>query len=117
MTCSIRFATTSDIAECKRLVDLFRDVFGYIPSSWLAEAAQQRRLAVAECDGKCVGFVRFRVLQRVPATRVYTIVVHPLYQRRGIGKNLLQFVELFSQRVLLLCPSRLAANDFYHRLG
>ncbi len=96
----IRVATEQDfssILEIQRLA--FAEYEGtYKTSGWTTEPAEdlqrdarEKKILVAEWDGKVVGSVRFWTVGGVSVIRLLS--VNPAYQRRGIGKAMMQDVE------------------------
>jgi predicted N-acetyltransferase YhbS len=96
----IRAATELDFPH---ILDIQRQAFAeyegtYKTSGWTTETiedlqrdAREKKILVAEWDGKMAGSVRFWTVGGVCVIRLLS--VGPTYQRRGIGKALIQEVE------------------------
>lgn len=96
----IRVATESDFPH---ILDIQREAFAeyegtYKTSGWTTEKmedlqrdAREKKILVAEWDGMMAGSVRFWSVGGVCVIRLLS--VSPTFQRRGIGKALIQAVE------------------------
>lgn len=96
----IRVATEPDFPH---ILNIQRQAFAeyegtYKTSGWTTETmedlqrdAREKKILVAEWDGKVAGSVRFWTVGGVCVIRLLS--VGPTYQRRGIGKALMQGVE------------------------
>lgn len=78
--------------------------------------------AVAEINGAVAGFVvGYRVSQQTG--RIFSLAVHPAYQKRGIGSALLKEISILLKRsgvseiVLEVRQSNTDAIRFYERYG
>jgi ribosomal protein S18 acetylase RimI-like enzyme len=70
----------------------------------------------ARCDGEVVGFVRV-LSDSLQRSILYDLVVHPEYQHRGIGSELLErCLKDFSHTQITLGTSS-PNMDFYERFG
>lgn len=97
---TIRPGAEQDFTE---ILDIQREAFAeyegtYKTSGWTTETlenlkrdAQEKKVLVAEWNGKIVGSVRFWRAGGVCIIRLLS--VHPAYQRKGIGKALIREVE------------------------
>jgi predicted N-acetyltransferase YhbS len=97
---TIRPATEQDFPA---ILDVQREAFGeyegtYKTSGWTRETvedlkrdAQEKKILVAECNGKIVGSVRFWTVGGVCVIRLLS--VQPVYQGKGIGKAIMLEVE------------------------
>lgn len=86
---SVRFAAASDL-------DFLRQR-SRVPAEIVRRKVEWREIVVAERDGKLVGSLHLEYLwSSVP----YVALIHvpPEYQRRGVGRALLHFVETFLRR-------------------
>ncbi|MGH7230177.1 MAG: GNAT family N-acetyltransferase [Nitrospiraceae bacterium] len=96
----IRSATEQDFDA---ILEVQRAAFGeyagvYKASGWTSETleslqrdAQEKKILVAEWDGKIVGSVRFWSVGGVCVIRLLS--VHPDSQRQGVGKALMREIE------------------------
>jgi predicted N-acetyltransferase YhbS len=96
----IRVATEPDFPH---ILSIQRQAFAeyegtYKTSGWTTETmedlqrdAREKKILMAEWDGKVAGSVRFWTVGGVCVIRLLS--VGPTYQRRGIGKALIQGVE------------------------
>ena len=84
------------------------------------------RVFIAETDGAVVGYIHaadYELLYAPPYKNVLGIAVARAYQRRGIGRLLLQAVEQWARQTgaqgVRLCSgeSRRGAHAFYERCG
>lgn len=60
-----------------------------------------------EDSGPLVGFVQYRFVleEEIPVLYVYELQLEPRVQGKGVGKFLMQLVELMAQKVMLNCFS------------
>jgi len=119
----VRFATPTDVEDCKIIVDSLRNCFGFIPRAAFVDAAERQRLLIASYDEKqVIGFVRFNHRVRGSETALYDIAVSPASQRQGVGGLLVAALiedchRIRRQTIVLRCPEDLPANNFYKKLG
>ncbi|KAJ4714611.1 N-alpha-acetyltransferase 40 [Melia azedarach] len=79
------------------------------------------RISCAENKGSIVGFVHFRftVQEDVPVLYVYELQLEPRVQRKGLGKFLMQLIELIAHKnrmgavMLTVQKVNLSALNFY----
>lgn len=74
---------------------------------------------VAEINGKVVGFLRGRINSKAKEAAILHIAVHPSYQGKGIGSQLIREFEKLAKskgvkRIILGTPF---AREFYEKLG
>lgn len=58
---------------------------------------------IRSCHGPIIGFVHFRFIleEEIPVVYVYELQLEPRVQGKGLGKFLMQLMELISQKVPL----------------
>lgn len=114
------------IVERKPTVEEFRHLRGtagwYVPAADVAAAALARSVygVVAERGGQAVGMARIVGDGRL-INYVQDVIVHPDYQRQGIGDRLVKSAMAFLQRTaagsdvaLISAPGK---EGFYQRYG
>jgi ribosomal protein S18 acetylase RimI-like enzyme len=117
---SIRFQEGSDVP-----VDLLRELYQHAPwaedrtASDIREMLQQTDLVLSAWDGtRLVGFGR-ALTDRVYRAILYDIIVHPDYQRQGLGRELVE--RLLNHPLLAKVPViSLFTRDkqsFYDKFG
>lgn len=117
-----RKATLTDLEGIKKLADQHKTELGFVIRGALAKSIETSEIIVAaEYNGEIVGFVQYRH-RKDEQTTLYNIVVVSSHQRQGIGRLLVDSLgnevrEHQKQFILLKCPSRLPANDFYRDYG
>lgn len=114
-------ATPSDIDGIKKIADAHRKELGFVRRPSLLESINRAEVFVARQNGSIIGFVEYRH-RKDEQTTLYNIVVEPAYRRAGVGRNLLErLIQEAEQRrktrILLKCPTELAANRFYEQIG
>lgn len=117
----IRQASASELDAIKDLVDLHKRELGFVLRPVLARSIEQGELMVAVNGTGLVGLVQYHH-RRDEQTTLHNIVVHPDYRKNGIGRRLLQSLEVEAHArgkafILLKCPEDLSANLFYEQLG
>lgn len=125
---SIRKATMADLADIETCAiaayTLYVDRIGRAPAPMVADFAAsigKGHLYVAQEDGQVTAFVVFYAKQ--DHVHLENVAVAPSSQNRGIGKNLIKFVEQEARRdgytrIELYTNSRMTENlEFYPRLG
>lgn len=106
---------------------------GYLPpldrdearAYWAGVVRPGNILLVAERDGRIVGTAQIELAMRRNASHraeVNKVLVHPAYQRQGIGRQLLEAVEATARRegrTLLHLDTREGdgSNELYRRMG
>jgi ribosomal protein S18 acetylase RimI-like enzyme len=118
---TIRKAVQSDLDEIKNLADAHKYELGFILRPALVESITRDEIFVATNDAGLVGFVDYRHRRDIQTT-LYHLVVASEWQRRGVGRRLIEAlqieaVERDKQYILLKCPEDLPANTFYSKLG
>ncbi|MBI5414417.1 GNAT family N-acetyltransferase [Candidatus Peregrinibacteria bacterium] len=85
----IIFAKTSDIVRCHEI-----DAAIGIPThpAFLRETQKYKKLIIAKDSKKIIGYMCYSVLWGT-LPFVHFIRIHPLWQRKGVGSFLLQFLE------------------------
>ncbi|KAL0415567.1 UNVERIFIED_CONTAM: N-alpha-acetyltransferase 40 [Sesamum latifolium] len=81
------------------------------------------RERTCSCEGPIVGFVHYRFIleEEVPVVYVYELQLEPRVQGKGLGKFLMQLIELIACKnrmgavVLTVQRANLSAMDFYIR--
>ncbi|XP_020548421.1 N-alpha-acetyltransferase 40 isoform X2 [Sesamum indicum] len=79
------------------------------------------RAKTCSCEGPIVGFVHYRFIleEEVPVVYVYELQLEPRVQGKGLGKFLMQLIELIACKnrmgavVLTVQRANLSAMDFY----
>ncbi|HEX2913494.1 MAG TPA: GNAT family N-acetyltransferase [Chloroflexia bacterium] len=126
-TVSIIPASQSHLAGTKRLSDRNKRELGFVNRAILEKAIVAGELLVAvdsratEEEPDVAGFVHFYV-RRDQVITLYSIVVSQAYQGTGLGRRLFEALVIEArqrgkQQILLKCPTELAANLFYERMG
>ncbi len=126
---TIRWARPEDVDGAKNLADQMRMMIGFVNRAVLQEAQQRGWLLVAVQhtadtgvhSGQVIGFVNFRIRQDRICT-LYEIAVASDHQHQRVGTRLFRALirrahEERCTHVQLKCPSDLAANDFYEKVG
>ena len=124
---TIREASQEDAPAIRALSEASQDELGAISQHrhWLTHQIEIGDVFVAETsDGELVGFVVFNhnPPEEQEHTTVYYLCVNSTYRKNGIGKRLMEAVavdvRLFgNRRIILKCPTQLAANYFYQSIG
>lgn len=125
----VRAANLDDLQEIKRIVDGYRNVFGFIPAAVIRKGIAESKVIIAEENSKrqghlpalIVGFARYH-LRRDGILVIYEIAVSPGERGKGIGRIMIEEIERRSARlgarsIRLKCPVDLDANKFYAALG
>lgn len=118
---AVRHAQRGDLSAVKRLADLHRHELGFVLLPTLREQIEKGEMLVAEWEAQLIGFVDYHI-RRDKQLTLYHIAVDPAWQRRGVGRALLEALEATAQAsdcacILLKCPVDLAANQFYEAQG
>lgn len=115
-------ATYEHISRAKTLADANRAIFAFINRQAFEDAYTHKGLLVALMEEQVIGFVRYYHRKTDKQTTLYDICVAEEWRNHGIGKQLL--IALISdclaqnrEFILLKCPTRLPANQFYLRQG
>ena len=117
----IRKPTQADLVAIKTLCDDHRIELGFVMRPSLVKAIDDRELFVAYSENMLTGLVHYHH-RRDGQTTLYHIVVAPTQRSVGLGKALVEALRTECEAhkmktILLKCPSGLAANDFYARIG
>lgn len=123
---AIQPAGPQHLVGIKLLSDQHKRELGFVNRAIFEKAIAAGELLVAtswenEVGSEIVGFVHFYV-RRDTAVTLYSIVVNQTYQGSGLGRRLFEaLVQAAKERgktqIRLKCPTELAANLFYERLG
>ncbi|HID56635.1 TPA: GNAT family N-acetyltransferase [Candidatus Poribacteria bacterium] len=116
----VRDANLDDQSEIKRIIDGYKDVFGFIPAAAIKKGIESGEVIVAE-GNSVVGFTRYH-LRRDGLLVIYEIAVKPDGIGKGIGRSMVEEIErrsvnLGALAIRLKCPVDLDANGFYARMG
>ncbi|KAJ7970225.1 N-alpha-acetyltransferase 40 [Quillaja saponaria] len=92
-------------------------------STMLAAQAENSSTSCIEDKGPLVGFVqyRFTVEEEIPVAYVYELQLEPCVQGKGLGKFLMQIIELIARKnqmgavMLTVQKANLVAMEFYIR--
>ena len=124
---TIRQASEKDAPAIIALSEASKEELGSISHhrQWLIQQIDIGEVFVAETDeGKLIGFVLFNhnPFTEDEYTTIYYLCVDVTYQRRWVGKRLVEAVAVDARlygnkRVTLKCPSQLPANHFYQSIG
>jgi GNAT superfamily N-acetyltransferase len=122
----VQMALMEHLYAAKRLADKHKRELGFINQAMLRKAIEAESLLVASmlidaAEADLAGFVHFYV-RRDSVVTLYSIVVAQVYRQRGLGRQLFEeLVRVARARgkteIRLKCPTELAANAFYERLG
>jgi N-acetylglutamate synthase-like GNAT family acetyltransferase len=117
----IRPAKEGDLVAVKILADQHRHELGFVLLPSLQEQIEKEEMFVAEQEGQIIGFVDYHI-RRDKQLTLYHIAVHSEWQQRGVGRTLLEALEVTAQEsgctcILLKCPVDLVANQFYAAQG
>ncbi len=125
----IRLADKQDMLELSRLNAAFNGGEESI-AALAARFEDPRRIewpVVAEVDGRLVGFAALRLAPGLfypePHAEMTELYVEDAYRRRGIGRELVQYVERLAVEMgavelwLMTGKENLPAQDFYRALG
>lgn len=126
----VRKATPGDAAELLRLNTLFNGAGEMTPEQLVAQQAVCTGVEsayLAEVGGRIVGFACLRLIPTIfssaPYAELTELFVEVAYQRHGIGRALIDFVEAEAQaagaeELFLMTGFRnTVAHHFYHRSG
>jgi ribosomal protein S18 acetylase RimI-like enzyme len=120
-------ALEQHVQNAKILADSNKAIFGFITKGAFVQSYNEQSLLIALASGNhtsesVVGFLRYHHRKSDLQTTLYDICVAEGMRRQGVGRALLD--QLFQQcqilnraLVMLKCPSRLAANNFYLNYG
>ncbi|WP_441242399.1 GNAT family N-acetyltransferase [Tardiphaga sp. 768_D3_N2_1] len=128
MTCDIRSALAGDAADISRVIiralretnakDYTPDIIARVELSFGPAAVErlidQREVFVAEMDNRVVGTAS------LDGQALRTMFVSPDAQGRGIGRLLVQRIEMVARDrglAILMVPATVTAEAFYARLG
>ncbi|MEL7064622.1 MAG: GNAT family N-acetyltransferase [Bacteroidota bacterium] len=131
---SFHFLSSEDLVSFHQLIQLFQQVFdepanGELTDDFLSQRLSDPRfiVLVARQDGQIIGGATAYELplytHRQSEWLIYDVAVHQDFQRRGIGKELLQHLQLEAQKrgvsdlFLDAHAEDLHAIAFYRRLG
>ena len=131
---SFHFLSSEDLVSFHQLIQLFHQVFdepanGELTDDFLSQRLSDPRfiVLVARQDGQIIGGATAYELplytHRQSEWLIYDVAVHQDFQRRGIGKELLQHLQLEAQKrgvfffFLYGDEVDLHAVEFYRRLG
>ncbi len=119
---TICIADFSHIEGAKTLADANRLIFGFITRGAFYDALQAGTLIVATRYGEVVGFLRFHHRKCDLQTTLYDICVAESERGKGLGQNMITMLidccrNCNRATILLKCPTHLAANAFYEKLG
>ncbi|QNL51016.1 GNAT family N-acetyltransferase [Olivibacter sp. SDN3] len=106
MNISIRVLSTTDVQELTDLITLFKQVFDMQPfvtpnHEHLEQLLQKNNFiaVIAEIDNHIIGGLTVYLLDQYYSTKplayLYDLAVLPSYQRQGIGKKLINFINLY----------------------
>ena len=106
MNADISVLDSTSISDLSALIEVFEDVFeiesGYKPSpEHLSRLLQQESFVgiAAKIDGQVVGGLTAYVLEQYHSTKplayIYDFAVLTQFQRRGIGKQLIEFTRKY----------------------
>jgi N-acetylglutamate synthase-like GNAT family acetyltransferase len=112
----VRDANLGDLYEIKRIVDGYKDVFGFIPAAAIKKGIEEGEVIVVE-GSSVVGFTRYH-LRRDGVLVIYEIAVRPDRSGEGMGRCMIEELErrcadLGAWAIRLKCPVDLDANGFY----
>ncbi|MCU0489272.1 MAG: GNAT family N-acetyltransferase [Anaerolineales bacterium] len=126
---TIRVAVVQDISELDRLNRVFNGCDENV-EELVRRFEDPRRIewpVVAEVDGRLVGFAALRLAPGLfypePHAEMTELYVEDAYRRRGIGRELVQYVERLAVEMgavelwLMTGKENLPAQDFYRALG
>jgi len=123
---------TSFNSEIKTTIDDFLKILGSknvsISASMLKKlisADNSHLFFVFDEDENCMGMLTVGIYVSPTGTKAWIedVVVREMYQRQGVGKNLVAFAIQFAKQkqvnllTLTSNPSRVAANKLYVKLG
>jgi ribosomal protein S18 acetylase RimI-like enzyme len=114
-------ATPDDIDEIKRIADAHRRELGFVRRPSLLEAIDRSEVLIAKQNGSILGFVEYRH-RKDEQTTLHNIAIVSTYQRKGIGRKLVERLvseaqEMGKSHISLKCPVDLPANEFYKMLN
>lgn len=118
----LRKATAQDLSDIKALADLHRRELGFVIRGALESSITSAEIIVAtDEDSRLLGFVHYRH-RRDQQTTLYNIVVDEEHQRLGLGTKLIDALRSETEKrrqkhILLKCPQKLPANEFYRGYG
>ncbi len=118
----ISFAHSSHIEGAKQLADANRSTFGFMTRGVFLDAYEAGTLIVATRHNKVEGFLRYHHRKRDLQTTLYDICVAEPMRGKRLGQRMLQMLidscrNSGRDKILLKCPSHLAANTFYDKNG
>ncbi len=93
---------------------VIRKLINYFTPHMIEINAQTRQTLCAIIDGNIIGTVS------LDHDTVYTLFVHPSYQRRGVGRGLMGYIEKTAKIKgiqIIHVPSSITALNFYKNLG
>ncbi len=131
---SYHFLSSQDLSSFRQLIQLFQQVFDEPSNDGLTDAFLTERLSdhrfivlVAMQDGQIIGGVTAFELPLYTHFQsewlIYDVAVHTGFRRRGIGRELLQHMQIEAQKrgvvdiFLDAHAEDLHAVEFYRRLG
>lgn len=77
-------------------IDVKTSHWAWCEDRWVAEELKQYIIRLALGEGKIFGFVAIKIVGS--AIHIHKLAVHPKYQRKRIGSNLLKDVEGIAER-------------------
>ena len=128
MIYSIQNAQTHHMESAKKLADVNRTIFGFIPRGAFVDSYNERELLVIirqdkdEKDEEVIGFLRYHHRIRDLQTTLYDICVAEKWRGKRFGQALLsELIQDCQTRkrelIVLKCPTSLPANTFYANQG
>lgn len=116
-----RKAILEDIDAIKRLTDRHRTELGFVLRPSLEQSIRDGELIVAVRGQVIVGLIHYHH-RRDQQTTVYHFAVDLSNRRCGIGRTLVDDLvsearEVGKEFILLKCPVKLIANEFYRSVG
>lgn len=125
---SLRAATQADaplVSACVRAAyERYIERIGKPPASMLEDYArviEQREVTVAVCSGVIVGVLVLGEANE--GFRLFSVAVHPSFQKQGLGRTLLRFAETEAVRrgheaIHLFTNEKMVENQaLYSRIG